>query len=236
MSDIFQEIDEELRRENFAKLWQRYGVYVVAAAVVVVLVVAGSMGWRQYQLHQRQAEGERYATALDLARQGKDKDAAEIFTGLARQAGGGYAALARLEEAAIKGRSGDVAGAVALYNAVAADGSVDPAFRDMATLLAAQYELKDGDPKAIIARLAPLTDAASPWHPTALELTALAQLKAGNQAEALAIYRRLADDLEAPTGLRARAAEISGSGAFPGASAVGNLPSDAKLGVTTPQQ
>ena len=212
MSDIFQEIDEELRRENFAKLWQRYGVYVIALAVLLVLVVAAFVGWRQYQLHQRQAEGERYSMALDLTRQGKDKDAGEVFAGLARQAGGGYATLARMEEAATKARSGDVAGAVALYNAVAADGSVDAVYRDLATLLAAQYELKDGDPKAIIARLAPLTSDGSPWRPTALELTALAQLKAGNTAEALAIYRRLADDLQAPQALRARAAEISGGG------------------------
>ncbi len=218
MSDIFQEIDEELRRENFAKLWQRYGVYVIALAVAVVVVVAAVAGWRQYQLRQRQAEGDRYAMALDLARRGKDKDAAEVFGGLSRQAGEGYATLARFEDAAFKARSGDVAGAIALYNAVAADGSVDPTYRDLAVLLGAQASLKDGDAQAIIARLAPLTSAANPWHPTALELTALAQLKAGNKAEALAIYRRLADDLDTPTAMRARAAEISGSGQFPGAS------------------
>jgi hypothetical protein len=209
VSDIFQEIDEELRRENFAKLWQRYGVYLIGLAVIIVVAVAAVAGWRAYQLRVHQVEGERYSLALDLARQGKDKDATDVFAELGRQAHGGHATLARLEEAALKAKNGDAKGAVALYDALAADGAADPAYRDLAKLLAAQYELKDGDPKAVIARVAPLTSATSPWHPTALELMALAQLKAGNKTEARAVYQRIADDLAAPQGLRARAAEMA---------------------------
>jgi hypothetical protein len=59
VSDIFQEIDEELRRENFAKLWQRYGVYLVGLAVLVVVAVAAVVGWRAYQQRVHEAEGER---------------------------------------------------------------------------------------------------------------------------------------------------------------------------------
>lgn len=208
MSDIFHEIDEELRRENFAKLWQRYGKYVIALAVLLILATAGFTQWRQYQQRQREAEGVRYVSALDLARQGKDKDAADAFSLIARQAGGGHATLARLEEAALKARTGDVAGAIALYSALAADGSADSVYRDVATLLAAQYELKNGDPKAIIAQLAPLTVADGPWHPSALELTALAELKSGDKTTARATFQRIADDLKAPQGLRARATEM----------------------------
>ncbi len=208
VSDIFQEIDEELRRENFAKLWTRYGKYVIALAVVVVLATAGFTQWRQYQLRQREAEGARYVAALDLARQGKDKDAADEFALIARDASGGRAVLARFEQAALKAKSGDSQGAAALYDALAADSSVDQVYRDAAMLLAAQYELKSGDPKAVIDKLAPLTALTNPWHPSALELTALAQLKSGDKKAAAATYRRVADDLGAPQDLRARATEM----------------------------
>jgi hypothetical protein len=211
VSDIFQEIDEELRRENLAKLWQRYGNYVIALAVVIVLATGGAAGWRQYQRTQRQAEGARYTLALDLAREGKDKDAVEVFGEVARQAGGGHAILARFEQAALKAKAGETKDALVLYDTLAADTSIDPIYRDLATLLAAQYALKDGDPQGIIQRLAPLTAAESPWHATALELTALAQLKAGNKEEALAIYQRLAGDPQVPQGVRGRAAEIVGA-------------------------
>ncbi|HXZ00057.1 MAG TPA: tetratricopeptide repeat protein [Stellaceae bacterium] len=208
MSDIFQEVDEELRRENFAKLWARYGKYVIAFAVLLVLATAGVTQWRQYQLHQREAEGARYVAAMNLARQGKEQDAIAAFAAIARQAGGGHAALARFEDAALKARSGDIDGTVAAYTAIAADDSIDPVYRDVATLLAAQYALKSGDPKAIIAKLAPLTSADSPWRPSALELTALAEIKSGDRPAARATYQRIADDLAAPQGLRARAAEM----------------------------
>lgn len=208
MSDIFEEVDEELRRENFAKLWARYGRYVIALAVLVVLATGGVVQWRRYQLHQREDEEARYAAALTLAQQGKDKDAADAFALIAREAGGGHATLARLEAAALKARSGDADGAIAAYDGIAADAAIDSIYRDVARLVWAQLSLKNGDPQSIIAKLAPLTAADNPWHPSALELTALAQLKAGNKAEARAIYERLAADLGSPQSLRTRAGEM----------------------------
>ena len=70
-------------------------------------------------------------------------------------------------------------------------------------------ETPDADPKSAIARLAPLTAARQPVAPTALELTAAAQLKLGDKKAALDIYKGLADDLTAPRSLRARAAEMA---------------------------
>lgn len=208
MSDIFQEVDEELRRENFAKLWARFGKYIVALAVLIVLGTGAVGQWRKYQQHQRELEGARYLAALTLAQQGKDKDAADAFAQIAGEATGGHATLARLEAAALRARSGDTDGAVAAYGALAADGSADPVYRDVATLLWAQLSLKSGDPKAIIDRLTPYAAADNPWHASALELVALAQLKAGNKAQARATYQQIADDLAAPQGARARATEM----------------------------
>jgi hypothetical protein len=207
VSDIFREIDEELRRDNVLKLWQRYGKYVVALAVVAVAATALVVGWRGYQLRQRQAEGVRYAAALDLVQHGKDKDAADAFAAMAQDAMAGRAILARFEEAALDTKSGDSDGAVATYDAIANDGSADRTYRDLATLLAARLELTK-NPRAAAERLQPLTDASNPWHATALELSAVASLQEGDKAAARATYQRLADDLAAPQGARARAAEM----------------------------
>jgi hypothetical protein len=209
MSDIFREIDEELRRENFAKLWERYGQYLIGLAVVVILVTAAAVGWREYQSRVQRAESVRYAAAVELAQKNELARAADDFALLAREAGGGQATLARLQEAALRARTGDEQAAISAYKALAQDNSVDPVYRDLATLLAALHELKSGDPKAVIAEVSPLTDPSNPWHPTALEITALAHLHAGERDKARDIYKALADDLTAPPGLRARAAEMS---------------------------
>jgi hypothetical protein len=208
MSDIFREIDEELRRDNLGKLWARYGAYVIGLAVVIVVATAAVVGWREYQAGVQRAESVRYAAALDLVSKNQLSQAADSFSLLAREAGGGQAVLARFQEAALRAKAGDEAAAIGAYKALAQDGSVDVVYRDLATLLAALHELGSADPKSVIAEVAPLSTEGNPWRPSALEITALANLRAGDRAKARDIYKGLADDLTAPQGLRARAAEM----------------------------
>ncbi len=208
MSDIFREIDEELRRDNLLKLWGRYGRYIVGVAVVALAIAGGVVAWRDHQLSERRAQSARYAGALALAGAGKTAEAVTVFTAISHE-GGGYAVLASFEEAALRAKSGDRKGAVAAYERIAEASGVDPAFRDLARLLAVMQGSPAADPKATIARLAPLTAPGSPWRPTAVELTATARLELGDDKGALELYKSLADDAAAPRDLRARAAEMA---------------------------
>ena len=208
MSEIFREIDEELRRDNLLKLWSRYGRYIIAAAVFVLIVAGGIVAWRDHQLTERRAQSTRYASALALARGGKEADAVKVFEAIARE-GGGYAVLASFEEAALLAKSGDREAAIAAYDRIAATSELDPGLRGLAVLLSVVHIAPGGDPHATIERLAPLTASGSSWRPTALELTALAKLQSGDKSGALGLYRSLADDLTAPREERARAAEIA---------------------------
>jgi hypothetical protein len=209
VSDIFREIDEELRRDNLAKLWSRYGRYVVALTAFVLVVAGGIVAWHDHQLSERRAQSTRYAAALSFVRESKNAEAAKVFATVAQEGGGGYADLALFEEAELLAKSGDRKGAVAAYDRIAAARGLDPAFRDLAVLLSVSHDMPDADPQAMIDRLAPMTKAGNPWRPTALELTAAAHLKSGDKSGALTLYRSLADDLAAPQGLRARAAEMA---------------------------
>ncbi|HVA13839.1 MAG TPA: tetratricopeptide repeat protein [Stellaceae bacterium] len=209
MSDIFREIDEELRRDSLEQLWKHYGKYIMVLAIAIVIATAAVMGWRAYQNKQREAQGVQYAAALDLAHQGKDADAAAAFASLAQKADSGRAVLARLEAAASQVNLGDVPGAIADYDRIAADHSADPAFRDAATMLSARYTLDKGDPQTVIAKLQPLTVATSPWHGLALEMTALAEMKAGENAKARGDFDALAKDATVAPGVRQRAGEMA---------------------------
>jgi hypothetical protein len=208
VSDIFREVDEELRRDNLLKLWSRYGRYVVAAAVGVLLVAGGIAAWRNHQLSERRAQATHYAGALALAQAGKPADATKVLAAIAEE-GGGYGLLASFEEAGLLAKSGNRKAAIALYDRIAAAPGTNPEFSGLAVLLAVMQRMSDGDPQAAIARLAPLTAAGDPWRPSALELTAIARLEAGDKKRALDLYKGLADDLTAPRSLRARAAEMA---------------------------
>jgi hypothetical protein len=208
VSEIFREIDEELRKENFAKLWQRYSPYIIGVVAVALVAAVVVWQWRQYEARERASEGERFQVALALLHDGKTKDAKTVFADLA-QSGGERAVLARLELAALDAQAHDIAGAIATYDSIAADGSVDPAFRALATILGAQAQLANRvDPRQVIARLAPLAGSPGPWQPSAIELTGVAQLTAGDKKAAHRTFLGLANDPAAPQGLRQRAAEM----------------------------
>lgn len=208
MSDIFREIDEELRRDNLLKLWRQYGKYVIAVVVAALLIAGAVVAWRNHQLSLRQAQSVRYEAALSLLRQGKDAEAAKIFATVGDE-GGGYGKLAQFEAADLAGKGGDRKAAVAIYDKIAASSDIDPELRDAATVLSVMNSFAGSDPGATIDRLKPLTESGNAWRPTALELTAAAKLKSGDKAGALDIYKKLADDLSAPEGVRARAAEMA---------------------------
>jgi len=208
VSDIFREIDEELRRENFLKLWSRYGKYVLIVFVLAVAIAGAIVAWREHQASERRAQSGRYSAALALVREGKNADAAKLFAGLAQE-GGGYGLLASFEEAELLAKSGDRKGAIVAYDNLAGSSGIDREFRDLAVLLSAMHGLPDGDPKIAVERLQRLTENGNPWRASALELTAAAKLKGGDRNGARDTYKTLADDQSAPQRLRARAAEMA---------------------------
>ncbi|MGE5145856.1 MAG: tetratricopeptide repeat protein [Candidatus Eiseniibacteriota bacterium] len=207
---LFREVDEDLRRDKYAQIWKKYGTLVVAAAIVVVGATAASVWWRDHQRGIREKDGDRYAAATALAEGGKTDQAITAFTALAQDGTPGYRTLARLREAALLAQKGDAKGAVAAYDALAKDDGTEKTFRDLAVVLATMVTLDSGDPAALTERLKPLTAEDNPWRYSALELTALLAERAGNKKAARDIYTRLADDSEAPGGIRVRARQMLG--------------------------
>ncbi len=207
---LFREIEEDLRHERFAKLWKRYGNYVIGAAFAVVLSVAGYQGWRAYDIATRQSDGERFAEALKLAGDNQTQAAEEAFAGLAADATKGYALLARFQEAALLAKGGERAAAAVAYEDLAADSGVDAVYRDLAVILGALHELNGTGAGAgdLSNRLAPLTADGNPWRHSAKELTAVLAARAGNRTKARELFTALAADVTAPQGIRARAGEM----------------------------
>lgn len=208
MSDIFTEIDEDLRRERALKLWKQYGNYLIMAAVLIVAATAGYVAWQDYSRKRAERAAAQYVAALDEAKSGHEAEASKALASIVQSGHGGYPALARLEEAGTKASAGDIAGAVTIYRQVAADTSVDRDIRDAATVLAALDSLDTANPGDMDKDLAALATPTSPWRYLAWEIEAAAALKAGKIEDARSNYSKISDDPQAPAALRARAAEM----------------------------
>ncbi|MBS7545903.1 tetratricopeptide repeat protein [Ancylobacter oerskovii] len=204
MADIFHEIDEDLRRERFARLWKRYGWLLIAVALLIVAGVAVWRGIEWWNLQQQQESSARFEAALKLAAEGKSGEAEGAFAELERSGTAGYATLARFRAASALAPT-DRAAAVAAYDAIAADGRISPLMRDLARLRAG-FLLVDTAPLAdVTARMQPLSEATGPFRNSAREAIGLSQYKAGDYAAAAKTFEAILSDGQAAPGLRQRA-------------------------------
>lgn len=201
MSDIFNEVDEEVRREQLKKLWDKYGLFVIALAF---LVIAGVGGYRAYDWYQTRLAGEAgsaFEDAAKLSAEGKHAEAEAAFAKVATEGTPAYKVLARMREAN-ETASRDPNAAVAIYDQLARDGSLGPTFQDLATLRAG-YLLVDTAPFADLSkRLEPLTAADRPFRHSARALLALAAWKANDAAALKKWSDMIAADVETPNGTR----------------------------------
>src|SRR6185503_12267995 len=108
MTDIFREVDEDLRREQAKKLWDRFAPYIIGLAVLIVAATAGYRGWVYWQERQAAVSGDRFLAALDLATSGKHAEAITALEALAKDGSGSYPVLASFRIAAEKAGSGDL--------------------------------------------------------------------------------------------------------------------------------
>ena len=206
---FFKEIDEELRKEGYAKLWKKYGKYLIGIAVIFVASVAAYQGWKGYDLSRRSDDSALYASALNAISQNKTNDATSALARLTKDGTTGYSILAQLNQAGLIARSGDATGAAAAYLSIANDTKVNEIFRDLALILSTMHNLDNGDPVELNNQIQHLILPSNPWRHTARELVALLAKKSGNIKQADQLYKELADDVTAPAGIRARAAEVS---------------------------
>lgn len=207
--DLFiKEVNEELKQERLTESVKKYGTYFVLAAVLAIGSVAGWQYWKGSVRSAQEAESVDFTSGVNLAAAGKNKEASKLFEKLARETDGGYAALARLRQAAMVARSGDTKAAAALYLQLASDEKVAPEFRQLGTLMWALHLLDTAKPDDAIARLKPLIADGQTWRYTARELTAHYHQKAGRNDDAARIFKQLSSDAGAPGTLRRRAAEM----------------------------
>ena len=206
MTDIFHEVEEDVRRDQLARLWRSYGAYLIAAAAGMVIAVGAISAWRSYDA-QRQAErGRVFLQSLELA-VSQPGAAADALAAIADK-GGGYGQLARFREAAARATDGNAKAAVATYEKIASQSGGDPVLKDLASLRAAYLLVDTASLDDVTARLGPLVKNDNAWRYSARELLAFAQMKAGKTVDAASSFQGLVGDPATPEGIRGRAVDM----------------------------
>jgi hypothetical protein len=204
VSELFDEVDEDVRRDQLKQLWDRYSVFVVAGAFLIIAAVGG---WRGYQYLEAKKAAEAavvFDQAADLADQNKHAEAEAAFAKLAQGAPSGYRTLARLRAAAEAAKR-DQQAAVKLYDEIAADRSVNVPEQDLAKVRAAGLLLETTTYDNMVQRLEGATAPGSTYRHSARELLALSAWRSNNVVETRRWLDLIANDGETPASLRTRA-------------------------------
>ncbi|HEU0084780.1 MAG TPA: tetratricopeptide repeat protein [Bradyrhizobium sp.] len=204
MSELFDEVDEEVRREQLKKLWERYSIFIIAGAILIIAAVGGWRGYQYFEARKAAEAGAAFEAAADLSEQNKHAEAEAAFTKLAASAPYGYRVLARLRTAA-EVAFRDPQAAAKLYDDVAADRSVGTPEQDLARIRAASLLLDTASYNNMLQRLESATAPDATYRHTARELLALSAWRANDAAAARQWLDMIANDGETPASLRSRA-------------------------------
>jgi len=224
VSDIFREVEEDVRRERLQKLWKAYGSYAVVAIALLFAGIAGWQVWERREQQERQKVSDAFIAAQRIT---NPQSAASAFADLARTAPKGYAQVARLSQAGAMLTSGQRDGAIDLYKQIAKDDS--GLIGSVARLRAGWALAETASRTELVELLKPLDQPGNAWRLNAREVLAYADYRAMDTKSALTKYSELAADPESPQGLRSRAQAMAAFLKNGGAVNYGTVPADAAL-------
>ena len=206
---ILREIDEELRKDQFSELWSRYGKILIGITFVIISSVAGYKAWQSYDITNRGQLGERFAATIGLAKKGDKELALNTLKNFQADSPQGYQMLAGFRAAALMAYEGDIQGAIASYDKLANDSSLDNIYRDLAIFLGTIQRMNsNGDTASMTNSLTLLSADENPWRYTARELIAILAKNSGDTTKARKLFIALIDDDSTPQGIRLRAKEL----------------------------
>jgi len=203
--DFFREVNEAVRQDRYNELWDKYGVYALAAAALIVAGVAGFKVWSYWQEQKAQAAGTDFSQAVTELDSGDVAKARDVLNSLAAKGPTGYQILSRFQLAAAEAQAGSTDKALALYDALAADPATDAILKGLATIQAATLKLDTADYAEMERRLKGLIDENSPWRYSARELLGLSAYRQNNVPAAEKQFSELVADQGTPQNLRERA-------------------------------
>lgn len=204
MSELFDEVDEDVRRDQLKKLWEQYSIYIIAGALLIIASVGGWRGYQYVEARKAVEAGAAFDKAVELSEANKHTEAEAGFAELAAKGPSGYRLLARLRMAA-EVANRDPAAAAKLFDEITADRSVGAAEQDLARIRAAQLLLETTTYPNMKERLEAAAAPGATFRHTARELLALSAWRANDAAATRQWLDLIANDGETPPSLRSRA-------------------------------
>ena len=218
MNDIFREVDEEYRHEQLLQFWHANAKLIILTLLLAIAAAGGAGFWKSHELNKKQQETYTLTHAVDDAAIQPPGNALTALNKGADSLSGQRVIPARFAIARATLNASDKAGAIGMYDQIAASQTATTAERNLADIQSIALQVQDGDPAQLTARLDKLAGDDNAYRFSARELQVLLAMRQGDMQKAHDIAAALAKDSKAPDGVHQRAqqlAAVTGEGLAP---------------------
>ena len=207
---FLREVDDELRRDELAGFWKRYGRLLIGGVAGGLALYAGFLWWNHHNRTQAGLVGETFDKAIQASSAGDAAGASKQLAEIVKTDGGGYKASAMFAQAELALRNQDLKGATALYEKVSKDESLAAPWRDLALIRQTHVQFDSMKPQDVIARMTALAVKDSPWFGSAGEIKAIALMKMGKKTDAGKLFAEISKTETVPESIRKRSQIMAG--------------------------
>lgn len=202
MSELIDDVREDIRRAQLISLWKRYGHWLIAAIIAIVVLTFAFNYWQNYRHEQNIIKALDYEQALTLWNNDQTQ-AVSVLQKIAKNKDEKYAVISLFKQA------GHSDNRVQALESIANNTKFDTPLRELATYMLALNQLDTANPEVLAQQLKPIADNNSLWRSLANEALGFTLFRIGKTQNAKEIFSILAQDRSSPEGVRLRASALT---------------------------
>lgn len=205
---FIQEVDEDLKKDNLKKIWDKYGLYIIIA---VVLILTSAVSFETFKvMHEKrnQTWSDKYALALNMQLQGRYDDSLKMLNDLVNHKHDVYSDLAKVQIANIYFEQGNTDKAIEELNNIINDANMNQKLKDVSVIKLASYKLDTAPKEELVKMLSPLVQTDNSWTNVAKEMLAMVEIREGNIEGAKKIYEEILASPNLPEILKFRVQDM----------------------------
>jgi len=208
VSDIFQEVDEELREEKYKSIWRKYKYYVVGGLILFILGIAINAFWKDYSLKEINNRSEKFFEAIETAQEDKAGAITLLEEFAKKEKNAEYNVLiAKFTEAAIRRSEKDFNGALEIYE-ILANNKISNFYADYAKLSSVEMLFALNNKKDARTKLDEIVASSSELKFIAMEYLGYLEVNEGNISKARTIFKNLVEEAGVSVNMKNRSNEV----------------------------
>ena len=196
MSDVFQEVDEDIRQERYKTIWKRYRYYFISIIMVLIIAVATNAFLRHENFKKVNERSDKFFNAVSISNSNSDEALKLLneFSKTELKSSQYNVVLSLFIEAAINREKQDFSAALNVYSQIAKMENIDIFYIDYANLCAAETLISSGDIEAAIIMLEMLIKNNSPLLLIAKEYLGYVEISKGNYEKSKTLFEEIYEE------------------------------------------